>query len=294
VTTPRQMLASAVWYSSHGWRVFPCHPRAKAPLGAAVPHGCLDATTEGDLVRYWWTRWPVANIGLATGQGLLVIDIDGPGGEDALLDMQLTSGLPDLPETLMARTGRGRHLLFSVPPDIRVANLKKLLTEVDLRGDGAYIIAPPSVHPSGATYTWIIGPRTCPLAPLPPEWRAMLPRTRSAPTSLPEPPAPVGQPPGATWVQDRLDEAAKWLWDAGNGERHWARFGAGQRAGRLAAGGYVGEGWAIDYLMPVACRNSSWPPDKVRRDLASSARYGRGRPWTGWGGDPGPQDEDLR
>ena len=294
MTTPRQMLASAVWYSSHGWRVFPCHRGAKAPLGAAVPHGCLDATTEGDLVRYWWTRWPAANIGLATGQGLLVIDIDGSVGEDALLNLQLASGLPDLPETPVARTGRGRHLVFSMPPDVRVANLKKLLPEVDLRSDRAYVIAPPSVHPSGATYTWIISPRTCPLAPLPPEWQAMLPRTRSAPTSLPEPPAPVGQPPGAAWVGCRLDEATEWLQAAGNGERHQARFGAGQRAGRLAAGGYVGEGWAVDYLMPAACRNSSLPPNKVRQDLASAARYGRGHPWTGWWGDPGPQDEDLR
>ena len=294
MTTPRQMLASAVWYSSHGWRVFPCHPRAKAPLGTAVPHGCLDATTEGDLVRLWWNRWPMANIGLATGRGLLAIDIDGPVGEDALLNLQLASGLPDLPETPVARTGRGRHLVFSTPPDVRVASSKKLLPEVDLRGDGAYIIAPPSVHPSGATYTWIISPRTCPLASLPPEWQAMLPRARSAATSLPKTPVPVGQPPSASWVERLLDEAAEWLRDAGDGERHRARFKAGRRAGRLAAGGYVGEGWAIDYLISVACWNSTWPPGKVRQDLTSSARYGREHPWTGWGGDPGPQDEDLR
>jgi len=171
--------------------VFPCHPRAKAPLGAAVPHGCLDATTEADRVHRWWNRWSTANIGLATGRGLLVIDVDGPAGEDALLDVQLTSGLPDLPKTLVARTGRGRHLVFSVPPDARVASSKKLLTEVDLRSDGAYIVVPPSIHPSGATYTWVISPRTCPVAPLPAEWLMMLPRARSAPAGQGEALAPV-------------------------------------------------------------------------------------------------------
>ena len=61
-------LAAALEYAALGLRVFPCLPRDKRP---AVAHGFKEATTDADQIRAWWTRWPDANIGIATGDGLL-------------------------------------------------------------------------------------------------------------------------------------------------------------------------------------------------------------------------------
>lgn len=70
------LLESALNYARKGWPVLPCHPQTKRPLVGAG--GVKNATTDTDIVRPWWRKWPKAMIGLATGQasGLFVIDVD--------------------------------------------------------------------------------------------------------------------------------------------------------------------------------------------------------------------------
>ena len=137
------------------------------------------------------------------------------------------------------------------------------------------------------------------LPPHGPRWPSGAPQ----PSSGAEPQGSSLMPRDPGWTHHEVQayrpkEAAGWLRAAGDGERHRARFDAGKRAGRLAAGGYVGEGWAVNYLVAVGCLNSSWPPEKVRQDIATAARCGLRHPWVeappGRWGDPGPGDEDLR
>lgn len=149
-----------------GWAVFPLRGKIPAIAGG---RGCLDATTDAGQVRQWWAAMPDANIGIATGarSGIVVIDLDGP---DAEAEFSRRYGNPPTPSSL---TRRGRHLVFRHPGG-EVKNSAGLLgAKIDVRGDGGYIVAPPSVHPeTGQPYRWEeevgLHPLHLPPAPLSP------------------------------------------------------------------------------------------------------------------------------
>lgn len=144
------MLAHALEYAERGWAVFPLVPRGKTPL---VKTGFKAATADVHQVSAWWTQWPDANIGIACGaSGLFVVDIDGEEGMASW--MALANEHPKSRATLLAQTGGGGfHVIF------RACGLgnsaSHLGPKIDTRGDGGYIVAAPSVHPSGALYQWI-------------------------------------------------------------------------------------------------------------------------------------------
>lgn len=139
--------------------VFPLKPKEKKPLTA---HGVKDATTDFDTITKWWKKNPNANIGIACGQisgGLLVIDLDerpnGVSGFDSLHEWESEHG--ELPETARTITGKGgSHILYHV--DHKENNRVDLLDGVDVRSDGGYIVAPPSIHPNGKAYEWEYDP----------------------------------------------------------------------------------------------------------------------------------------
>lgn len=134
-----------------GHAVVPMMPRGKSPLTA---HGWKDATRCHEQVAKYWQRHPLANVGLATGSStqLFVIDIDGPDGEVAL------ARFGAMPVTVEALTGKGRHLYFSIPPQFQLRSLVgRLGAQIDTRGEGGLVVAPPSIHASGRTYRWADG-----------------------------------------------------------------------------------------------------------------------------------------
>lgn len=169
MTTSTAMLEAALAYARRGWAVFPCHtPTAagcscgKADCGSVGKHprvvnGVKDATTDADTIRRWWGRWPEANVGIATGgaSGVVVLDLDGPEAVDALDEFAGTSARPDAPE---AATGRGRHLFFRCPEGGFGNRAKVRGKPIDVRGDGGYVIAAPSLHQSGRRYSWVMPP----------------------------------------------------------------------------------------------------------------------------------------
>lgn len=162
--TPYQ---AAVEYINMGLAVFPVVYKGKTPL---TKNGCKDATTDAAVVKGWWQKWPNANIGIATGaksNGLLVIDLDvddnrGIDGYQTLRDWEKKHG--HLPETIQSITGGGGyHLLYRGAQ--RVGNRAKVLEGIDVRGEGGYIIAPPSIHPNGMSYEWEQSPDEYAIAP---------------------------------------------------------------------------------------------------------------------------------
>ena len=140
------MIQYALAYAARGWRVHPLKPREKTPI---TRNGCKDATANPDQIHRWWKQWPDANIGLATGYEFFAVDIDPDGM--AWLEAN------ELPTTHEAVTGRGgRHLLYKLPDGVVIGNSAgRIATGVDIRGIGGYIVAAPSVHPSGTLYTWL-------------------------------------------------------------------------------------------------------------------------------------------
>lgn len=159
------LLQSALWYARRGWKVFPvygiengacacqnptCSSPGKHPL---TPHGVLDASTDREQITQYWTTWPNANIGIATGapSGLAVLDVDDRhGGEESFAELQAEYG--PLDATVQALTGGGRHLYFRA--DGRIKTRAGIRPGIDVRGDGGYVVAPPSAHISGKSYTW--------------------------------------------------------------------------------------------------------------------------------------------
>lgn len=156
-TTTNDTLTAALAYVDRGWKVLPVYSPPGDAKKPRIKHWPNSATSDAETVRKLWAKWPDANVGIATGatSGFFVLDVDpGHGGDESLADLERQHG--PLPGTVESLTGGGgRHLLFAMPSGIRVPNrIGGLGCGLDIRGDGGFIVAPPSVHQGGAPYRW--------------------------------------------------------------------------------------------------------------------------------------------
>lgn len=168
-----ERLEAALSYAMRGWHVFPLMPGGKVPF--AGTRGFRDATTDPETIQGWWQEKPDANVGIATGSasGLVVLDIDPRAGGD--LD-ELVVEYGDLPDTPQVHTGGGgQHLYFEHPGGSLRGATGVLGPGVDVKADGGYVVAPPSV--TARAYEWEVssGPDDVPLAPLPAWIKAAIP-----------------------------------------------------------------------------------------------------------------------
>lgn len=143
-------------YRARGWSVLPLRTGDKRPL---LQWDSLQKMrpSAGDICE-WFRRWPNANIGIVTGEisNLIVLDIDPKhGGNDALERLEHRFG--PLPATVEAVTGGGGRHLYFVHPGRIIHNRTGIAPGIDLRGDGGYVVAPPSIHPTGRPYVWLAG-----------------------------------------------------------------------------------------------------------------------------------------
>ena len=173
ITQKAELIQAALEYARRGWRVFPCRPGDKRPMKGFRWRN--EATIDEETIKRWWKRWPDANIGLATGGGgVVVLDVDGEEGERSLQELEEAYG--PLPRTLEARTGGGgRHIFFKAPDWYVPISVSKIGTNLDIRGDGGYVVAPPSIHKSGKRYEWITTSEPAEL----PDWLAALIRKKT-------------------------------------------------------------------------------------------------------------------
>ena len=147
------LLKAALSYARRSIPAFPCEPGGKRPL---TYNGFWEATTDMHRIKAWWERWPTANVGVPTGQssGLLVLDVDARGGgPQSLAALERETG--PLPPTARSRTGGGgMHIFFRYPNGEEVRNSAGLLGPgLDVRGEGGYIVVPPSRTQSA--YEWV-------------------------------------------------------------------------------------------------------------------------------------------
>ena len=147
------MIRAALAYARKGLQIFPCQPCAKRP---ATANGLKDATTDPDRIRAWWHHEPAFNVAVATGavSGIFVVDVDGLDAEAELRKLEAEHGT--LPATIEAITARGRHVYFKMTAaDVR-NSASKVAPGIDIRGTGGYVLAPPSMHPTGRRYCWSV------------------------------------------------------------------------------------------------------------------------------------------
>jgi hypothetical protein len=163
---------AALEYAERGWTVIPLHSsaahgcscrRAECESPAKHPrtaHGLKDASRDAETIREWWTRWPDANIGIATGQpsGVFVVDVDGEAGRASVAELK-RQGLT-FPHTLTVITGRAggeTHFYYRMPPGVDVRNDQsgKIGPHIDARGTGGFVVAAGSTHASGKVYHFV-------------------------------------------------------------------------------------------------------------------------------------------
>lgn len=139
------LATAALRYANLGIPVFPCVPGGKQPL---TPNGFHDATSNARVVHGWWQRTPEANIGLPTGapSGVLVVDVDVHSGGSgfAAFERARSQGLGDAFAWLVRTPSGGLHAYY---PNVRGREQRSWQVpsaHVDFRGDGGYVIAPPS------------------------------------------------------------------------------------------------------------------------------------------------------
>lgn len=261
-------LSDALAYARRGWLVVPLHnPKQgkcscrKAKCGSPgkhprTEHGLKDGSKDGGQIEQWFSCWPDANLGILTGQesGLVVLDVDGEDGKSSFQLLTTTYG--PLPKTLCVKTGRtgtdggrkGCHYYFRAPAGTIIRNSAGTLGKgLDVRGEGGYVVAPPSLHPSGLLYEWL-NPFQ-PLADLPSWLQAKLAETK--PTSA----------PGAEQLQSSIAE----------GGRNAALASLG---GTMRRRGMSTEAIANALLAENLARcNPPLPEDEVRAIAQSVARY---------------------
>lgn len=170
------MLPQAADYLRRGLCVIPIIPRGKRPSVAwEIYQKRLSTETE---LASWFGNGTSANVGIVTGHvsGVIVLDVDGPEGAESLRGREM-------PPTPTTKTARGEHRYFRWP-GFPVKNAVRLAPGLDIRGDGGFVVCPPSIHESGAVYQWTIGLEDVPFADVPAWLLSLLAQpTKTAPSS---------------------------------------------------------------------------------------------------------------
>jgi Bifunctional DNA primase/polymerase, N-terminal len=237
--------AAAMRYAALGWPVLPLHTpdherpcscwRAGCPTPGKHPrtrHGLRDASADEAQVQAWWATWPNANVGVITGD-LVVIDVDGTHGRASLTALQRAHR--PLPPTLTALTGHGMHLYFRAGAHRITNSAGRLGAGLDVRGRGGHVVAPPSLHADGHRYRWGTRHRPAPL----PSWLAQL-----LTATAPRPPrrAPLPSPASGHRAQRYLAAALRgelaYVAAARPGTRNDTLNRAAFRLGQLAGAGH--------------------------------------------------------
>jgi putative DNA primase/helicase len=225
------MLDHALDYASRGYAVFPC----KADKTPYTLKGVKDASTDPDLIRQWWMRWPHAMIGMAMGKlsGIWVLDPDapkgdGPDGRANWRRLVTENGGGSCLTQTNNTPGGGQHLLFAYDDARPINNSRGDLKGlgIDVRGNGGYIIAPPSINGEGLAYE--IEQPMRPIAPAP-DWLYEMILTTKAP------PLPTSTHAAQPSIRQQAFDNVVQLQTANRNERTYSESALNRECDALAA-----------------------------------------------------------
>jgi hypothetical protein len=256
-----------------------CDRPAKHPL---VRRGLHDATTSPAQLERWWSRWPQANLGLATGIVFDALDIDGPAGLAALHQLARTADLR-LPGPLVATGGGGWHHWYA--PTGLGNRPPRDLAHVDWRGIGGCVLAPPSRHASGQHYRWLVPPDQALLPEVPAALRALLDPDQPTLTR-PAGPAAPGHPYGRRVPTAELAALGRAI----PGHRNRTLNQTAFKVYRYVAGGLLDD-QEVTLAFTTAALAIGLSAAETSRTLASARTAGLANPRTVPAG-PGPASQE--
>lgn len=264
-----------------GMAVFPCVPGGKRPL---AKHGFHDATTDPGKVTAWWRRWPSANIGIPTGQasGVEVVDIDRKtsGSGFPAFARAREAGLIGSGVAVVRTPSGGAHVYFPADPDRPQPSWQAARAHIDFRGDGGYVIAPPSVVTTDDRRAGYV------LAGGADRSAAPIEATALRDFLDPRPAHPTASSRGVVRDGD-VERLAAWVALRGEGERNRGLFWA---ACRLAEAG-VAPAVTLGALGPAA-EHAGLPAREVVVTVRSAYRAALAAPRSG--NTPGESEVSLR
>jgi len=177
-TMKDQLLSAALELANRGFSIIPLEPRNKKPLVGWRDYQ-IERPNEKQI-QQWWNSWPDANIGVVCGKvsNLIVLDVDGESGFETLSQ---NGFYPEEHPTVTVKTNRGKHYYYRHPQK-EISSFH--FQGGDVKADGGYVVAPPSIHPSGDKYEWLSSPVESILAD-PPEALLSILRTAQKETTFP-------------------------------------------------------------------------------------------------------------
>lgn len=205
------------------------------------------------------------NIAIITGHisEILVVDIDGPYPED----------WPEMPVTWTAKTKKGRHYYFYLPPDMAFKNATRITENVDIRANGGYVVAPPSIHPDGGQYTWEHSPSNVTIADIP-DWLVKILQEKANPYKKEQKPAPVNLPDpdtGKSYIDAAIREESKILAATPEGQRNnQLNISAIKLAGLLPAK-------EVESLLTPIAHSIGLTPQETQKTIQSACKAAKPR-----------------
>ncbi len=187
---PGSIFQAALEYAAAmNWRVVPlhwsvspgvcsCHKGAKCPTPGKHPYGKdwqKRATFDAERIEQFWRAHPLANVGIQMGEASKLIDFETDDAEQEKILLDLFD--ENLPVTTTFTSYRGKHRLFLWRPDLpggSIVRVGALVVRIGNDNLGAMSVFPPSVHPEGSVYKWLVHPGDCPPQPLPDKVMAKL------------------------------------------------------------------------------------------------------------------------
>jgi hypothetical protein len=270
-------LSAALDYAERRWAVFPCCPRSKHP---AFRGGFKNGTSNPSTIRRWWLARPDYNVGVRTGiaSGVWILDVDGDYGATSLVKLEVKHG--PLPPTLTSVTAGGCHFWFVYEGPVPCSADERIGRGLHVRGEGGYVLAPPSLHPDGPTYHWTNN-RPPALAP---EWLVRLTRKPPPkPITSKIPPWPWSGSRSGNYGKAALEHEIAALANTLKGGRNHALNRASFSLHQLVASGELNAAEVQRRLLDAATANGlmSDPEDgprAVEATIASGARAGLQHP----------------
>ena len=275
-------LDAALAYADRGWLVFPCHSpialgcscrRAECSSPGKHPRvagGLKAASHNTDAILRWWNRWPHANVGVRTGaeSGLVVIDVDPRHGGLQSLELLLARHRPARGPVVRTGSG-GMHLFFRHPGEPVRNTAGALGGGLDVRGDGGYVVAPPSRHATGHLYRWLDAESELPQLP-----ESLLARMRARRTDVERAREPIRLDEAVSaWARAALEGEATRVRSAAQGTRNATLNRAAFCLGQIVGSGVLDQP-TVERVLATSALASGLGETEAAATIRSGMRAG--------------------